>query len=146
MYPSLLWFRVEWCLVSRIVKQNVLLCKNHWALKNQESLWNTAYRRRKHLWWALAIRQSLRASVVMVFMFYYFLLLKCFLLKQMIKAKLYCLSHLFFKVISSNSIKKKEAIELENTWCFMLRSVWDMFSWKHGIKIYVYGCINFVDF
>lgn len=110
IYPTLLWFRVEWYFISRIINQNVLLCKNQWALEKKiisESLWNTASWSRKHLHSTLAIRQSLRPSAAMALMFYYFLLLKCFLLKKMVKAKLYCLSHPFLTEHSSNSIKKK---------------------------------------
>jgi len=52
--------------------------------KKEESLWNTAYRSRKHVPSTLSITQSLRTSAAMALALYYFLLLKCFLLKKMV--------------------------------------------------------------
>lgn len=148
IYPTLLWFRVEWYLISRIIKQNVLLCKNQWALK-KKSLWNTACRSKEHLRSTLTIRRSLKASAAMALKFYYFLLLKCFLLKKIVKAKLYCLSHTFLTEHSSNSIiKKAQAIDvsLETQWCLKHRNVWDAVCWKHSINICIYERVKFVIF
>lgn len=74
--------------------------------------------------------------------FYYFLLLKCFILKKMLKEKLHCLSHPFLTGHSSKSIKIKKIqaidVPLETQWCLKLRNVGEMQFAENRALTFVY--------